>query len=66
MYQGCRKWGAKGAQAPLFWADQLTLSQPEEAYSPHPVLRAPPDFQTFRRPCVLMFYNLLAKKGLLL
>jgi len=54
--------GLRGAQAPLFLADQLTLSQPEEAYSPNPVLRAALNFQTLQRPCVLMFYNLLAKK----
>ena len=30
---------------------QLTLSQPGGAYYSHPVIRAPPDFQTLRRPC---------------
>ena len=40
-----------GARSPHFLADQLTLSQPVGAHYPHPVLRAPPDFQTLRRPC---------------
>jgi len=31
----------------------LTLSQPGGAYYPHPVLQAPQDFQTFRRPCIV-------------
>ena len=31
----------------------LTLSQPGGAYYPHPVLQAPPDFQTLRRPCIV-------------
>ena len=31
-------------------AYQLTLSQPGGAHYPHPVLQAPPDFQTLRRP----------------
>ena len=45
--------GAGGARAPHFLADQLTLSQPGGAHYPHPVLRAPPDFQTLRRPCII-------------
>ena len=49
LKQGCRKRGAKGAQAPQFLADQLTLSQPEGAHSPHPVLRVPPP--RIFRPC---------------
>ena len=53
-WQGCRKRGAEGAQAPQFLVDQLTLSQPGGAHSPHPVLRAPPDFQTLRRPCLMI------------
>ena len=31
----------------------LTLSQPGGAYYPHPVLQAPQDFQTLRRPCIV-------------
>ena len=37
--------------APHFLADQLTLSQPGGAHSPHLVLRAPLDFQNLQRPC---------------
>ena len=33
-------------------ADQLNLPQPGGAHYPHPVLRAPPDFQTLRQPCM--------------
>ena len=44
--QACRKRGG-----PQFFADQLTLSQTGGAHYPRPVLRAPPDFQTLRRPC---------------
>jgi len=32
-------------------ADQLTLSQPRGADYTHQIILAPPDFQTFRRPC---------------
>ena len=43
--------GAGGARAPFhFLADQLTLSQPGGAHYLHPVLCAPPDFQTLREP----------------
>ena len=35
---------ARGAQAPQFLADQLTLSHPGGAHYPHPVLQAPPGF----------------------
>ena len=42
--------GPGGHVPPHFLADQLTLSQPGGAHSPHLVLRAPPDFQTLRRP----------------
>ena len=46
--------GAGGASAPpQILADQLTLSQPGGAHYPHPVLQAPPDFQTLRRPCIV-------------
>ena len=34
-------------------ADQLTLSQPGGTDYPHPVLLAPPDFQTLRHACYL-------------
>ena len=37
------KGGGRGAHAPQFLADQLTLSRPEAHY-PYPVLRALPDF----------------------
>ena len=43
--------GPGGHVPPQFLADQLTLSQPGGAHYPHPVLQAPPDFQTLRRPC---------------
>ena len=52
-YQARRKQGGRGARAPHFLSDQLTLSQPGGAHYPHPVLRAPPDFQTLRRPCII-------------
>ena len=50
--QARRKWGGGrgGPVPPHFLADQLTLSQPGGAHYPHPVLRAPPDFQILRRP----------------
>ena len=40
-----------GAMAPQILADQLTLSQPGWQIMPTYLLLAPPDFQTFRRPC---------------
>ena len=36
---------------PQILADQLTLSQPRGADYAHQIILAPPDFQTFRRPC---------------
>ena len=42
--------GPGGHVPPHFLADQLTLSQPGGAHYPRPVLCAPPDFQTLRRP----------------
>ena len=33
-------------------ADQLTLSQPRGADYAQQIILAPPDFQTFRRPCI--------------
>ena len=45
--------GGGGALAPQFLADQLTLSQPGGHIMPTTLLRAPPDLQTLRRPCVL-------------
>ena len=49
--QACRK-GEGGACAPQILTDQLTLSQPWGAHYAHQI-RAPPDFQTLRRPwCV--------------
>ena len=48
VYGTCRpvaSGGAVGARAPPhFLEDQLTLSQPGGAHSPHLVLRAPPRF----------------------
>ena len=35
---------------PQFLADQFTLSRPGWAHYPHPLLLAPPDFHTLRRP----------------
>ena len=41
---------------PQIWADQLTLSQPGGTETrgdmPMKIMLAPPDFQTFRRPCI--------------
>ena len=45
-YRAVTSGGAGGALAPQFSADQLTLSRPEGTHYPHPVLLAPPDFQT--------------------
>ena len=42
--------GARGACAPKFLADQLTLYQPGEQIMPSTLLRAPSDFQTFLQP----------------
>ena len=57
--QGCRKGvGARGAQDPQFLAHQLTLSQPGGAHSPHPLLRAPPDFQTLGRSWNVLWLSL--------
>ena len=36
---------------PQILADQLTLSQPRGADYAHQIILAPPDFQTFQRPC---------------
>ena len=41
---------------PQILADQLTLSQPRGADYAHQIILAPPDFQTFRRPCRDMEY----------
>ena len=54
--EGRRNKGIGGLFAPHILADQLTLSQPGGGRScpqhyPHPVIQAPPDFQTSRRPC---------------
>ena len=45
---------AKGGGASQFLAKQLTLSQPGGQIMPTTVLRAPPDFQTLRRPCIAL------------
>ena len=49
--------GQGGAYAPQFLADQLTLSRPGGAHYPHPVLHAPPDFQTLRHACKLIVFS---------
>ena len=41
-----------GLGPPQYLADQLTLSWPGGKHYPHPVLLAPPEFQTLRRPCI--------------
>ena len=48
---------------PHFLADQLTLSQARGAHYPHPVLCAPPDFQTLRRPCMYILLKIVFKTG---
>ena len=40
--------GLRGALAPQFLVEQLTLSQPGGQIMPTTVLRAPPDFQTVK------------------
>jgi hypothetical protein len=52
---------------PQILADQLTLSQPGEGggadYS-HPIIHAPPDFQTFLWPCFcIVYYRSLTLKS---
>ena len=39
-------------------ADQLTLFQPGEADYAHQIIMAPPDFQTFLRPCCKKMFGL--------
>ena len=51
LMQGCRSGGAEGAVAP----DQLTLSQPGGADFANQIILAPPDYQTFRRSCDVIF-----------
>ena len=46
--------GQGGRTPPQFLADQLTLSRPGGAHYPHPVLHAPPDFQTLRHACTVL------------
>ena len=61
QYQGRRKVGAWGALAPpQCLAKQLTLSQPGGQIMPAKVLRAPPNFQTLRRP-----WSVSYRKGML-
>ena len=45
------RWGLGGLQPPQYLADQLTLFRPGGTHYPRPVLLAPPEFQTLRRPC---------------
>ena len=54
--QGCRKRGAGGAQAPPVFGRSVNpiSTRGGGAHSPHPVLQAPPDFQTLRRPCYII------------
>ena len=47
-----KRGGQGGRTPPQFLADQLTLSRPGGAHYPHPVLHAPPDFQTLRHACL--------------
>ena len=56
--QGRRKVGAGGALAPQYLADQLTLSRPGGTHYPHPVLLAPPKFQTLRCAALRVIYSL--------
>ena len=53
--------GARGALTPppQFSAKQLTLSKPGGQIIPTTVLRAPPDFQTLRRPCKQVDWNII-------
>ena len=44
--------GAGDAMTPPDLADQLSLSQPEGTDYAHQIILAPPDFQTFLRPCI--------------
>ena len=46
--------GAGGAMARQILAGQLTLSQPRGADYAHQIILAPPDFQTFRQPSLLV------------
>ena len=49
LVAGMLEGGRQGGRTPpQFLADQLTLSRPGGAHYPHPVLLAPPDFQTLR------------------
>ena len=57
--QACRK------RVPQFLPDQLTLSEPREVHYPHPVLHAPLDFQTLRRPCHLGYLTTRFKNNYL-
>ena len=50
-YRGVVPGGAGVPWHPQILADQLTLSQPRGVYYAHKIILAPPDFQTFRRPC---------------
>ena len=42
---------------PQILADQLTLSQPRGADYAHQIILAPPDFQTFLRPCIAKLHS---------
>ena len=54
---------ASGGAGDFFLAKQLTLSQLGGAHYPHPVLQAPPDFQTLRRPCGIPLFQSPAYLG---
>ena len=50
--QGCRKRGAGGALDPSVFGRSVNPISTRGAHYPHPVLRAPPGYQTLRRPCI--------------
>ena len=62
QYRPIASRGAEGAQAPPGLGRSVTPISTRGVYSPQPVLRAPLDFQTLRRPCnsiyILLVYTL--------
>ena len=48
---------------PQYLVDQLTLFQPGVAESAHPLLLAPPNFFTFRHPCLPIYCCFFYSKG---
>ena len=61
IYQARRMWGGRGgARAPLlFGRSAHPISTRGGAHYPHPVLSAPPDFQTLRRSCIHLLPSLI-------